>query len=150
MCICGCDVVAPLRRRRRANEPLAAFLARFDRQFTPAERQRIRSAGGDAEQEAEFRYDSKCGSLAWVAADAEFLVMYALPALGIAGLFIHASCRSVLLSPAPHPSHALPPACSKLWALKEAYVKATGEGLGFDLGKVEFSISGNTGAFVLW
>ncbi|KAL4448944.1 hypothetical protein ABPG77_007661 [Micractinium sp. CCAP 211/92] len=87
VCICGCDVVAPLRRRRRANEPLAAFLARFDRQFTPAERQRIRSAGGDAEQEAEF---------------------------------------------------------SKLWALKEAYVKATGEGLGFDLGKVEFSISGNT------
>ncbi|KAL4422721.1 hypothetical protein ABPG75_008918 [Micractinium tetrahymenae] len=87
LCICGCDVVAPLHLRRRSGEPLAKFFARFDRQFTPTEWQRIRGAGGDAEQEAEF---------------------------------------------------------SKMWALKEAYVKATGEGLGFDLGKVEFSISGGT------
>ncbi|KAI3430442.1 hypothetical protein D9Q98_005037 [Chlorella vulgaris] len=32
----------------------------------------------------------------------------------------------------------------KLWSLKEAFVKATGEGLGFELGNAEFIITGRT------
>ena len=36
-------------------------------------------------------------------------------------------------------------AIRKLWSLKEAFVKATGEGLGFDLGKAEFELDGNAG-----
>lgn len=79
VCICGCDVVAPLRTRRRAGEPLAAFLARFDRQFTPAERQRIGGAGADAEQETEFRCASGCCSLGASAVKA-VLCAPALPA----------------------------------------------------------------------
>ena len=35
--------------------------------------------------------------------------------------------------------------CRRLWSLKEAFVKATGEGLGFPLGDAEFAISGSTG-----
>ncbi len=33
----------------------------------------------------------------------------------------------------------------KLWSLKEAFVKATGEGLGFELGLIEFQLAGSTG-----
>ncbi|PRW32899.1 L-aminoadipate-semialdehyde dehydrogenase-phosphopantetheinyl transferase-like [Chlorella sorokiniana] len=32
----------------------------------------------------------------------------------------------------------------KLWSLKEAFVKATGEGLGFELGLIEFQLDGST------
>ncbi len=38
------------------------------------------------------------------------------------------------------------PCCRKLWSLKEAFVKATGEGLGFELGNTDFNITGTTGA----
>lgn len=37
----------------------------------------------------------------------------------------------------------------KLWSLKEAFVKATGEGLSFDLGLLEFEITGSTGAGII-
>lgn len=57
--------------------------------------------------------------------------------------FTHAGCRQGCA--AVEPSPPLPSSRSKMWALKEAYVKATGEGLGFDLAKVEFRISGGTG-----
>lgn len=56
-----------------------------------------------------------------------------------AGLYL-----PTLSSPCP-PSHPFP-RCRKLWSLKEAFVKATGEGLGFDLGLLEFKITGSTGA----
>ena len=41
-----------------------------------------------------------------------------------------------------------PPAAARrqLWALKEAFVKANGEGLGFKLGLLDFDIAGTTGA----
>jgi hypothetical protein len=37
VCICGVDVAAPQQVRRSQQEPLEAFFAHFERQFTPAE-----------------------------------------------------------------------------------------------------------------
>lgn len=91
VCVCGCDVAAPLSvRRRGATSPPAAlpdFFRSFEQQFTPLEWESIRGAGGEAQQETEFR---------------------------------------------------------RHWSLKEAFVKATGEGLGFELKHVEFRIAGTT------
>lgn len=50
---------------------------------------------------------------------------------------------SITLALLPPPSTLLP--SRKLWSLKEAFVKATGEGLGFELGLIEFQLSGSTG-----
>ncbi|EFN51313.1 hypothetical protein CHLNCDRAFT_55270 [Chlorella variabilis] len=93
VCVCGCDVAAPLTVRRAGGaagkeQPLAEFFRSFEKQLTAAEWASVRAAGEDgASQEAQFR---------------------------------------------------------KFWSLKEAFVKATGEGLGFELGNTEFAISGGT------
>lgn len=55
-----------------------------------------------------------------------------------------------LCPPQPLLPCSTPLFCSKLWALKEAFVKATGEGLGFDLGLLQFEVAANrTGACLL-
>eukprot|EP00889_Picochlorum_renovo_P003007 jgi/Picre1/30037/NNA_005409.t1 len=39
---------------------------------------------------------------------------------------------------------------TQFWSLKEAFVKATGMGLGYDLGKIEFDICDDTNTATVW
>ena len=135
------DVAAPQQVRRAAAQPLADFFRSFDRQFTSAEWAGIRGAGDEAAQEAQFRWVLyACG---W-----QLQVPLLAPCTGHQG-----SRRAVLFDCSPQyiagPSFIAPlyssPFCRRLWSRKEAFVKATGEGLGFPLGDVEFEISGSTG-----
>lgn len=57
VCICGCDVAAPLHLRQQPGKAasLADFFDSFTQQLTPHEWDCIRGAGSEAAQEAEFR-----------------------------------------------------------------------------------------------
>ena len=122
--MCGADVAAPQQVRRREAQPLADFFRSFQQQFTEREWAGIRSAGDEEAQQAQFR---------WVGG-------------AMASLWSVALCPTLLPLLRPLPRSLLLYICwvrRKLWSLKEAFVKATGEGLGFDLGKAEFELQGN-------
>jgi 4'-phosphopantetheinyl transferase len=129
ICICGCDLAAPHQLRRGKAQPLADVLAAFADQLTPAEWATVHGAGADEEAvEAQFR---KLWSLKEVRLHWRANCMAAR-----AGLF---ALLLRCLLPLVLTGGACPPPL-------QAYVKATGEGLGFDLGNAEFQIDGLTAA----
>ncbi len=66
VCVCGCDVAAPLVVRCAGGatgkeQPLADFFRSFEKQLTAAEWASVRAAGpDDAAQEEQFRCGAWC------------------------------------------------------------------------------------------
>jgi 4'-phosphopantetheinyl transferase len=110
--ICGCDVAAPqqLRRGNGKSQPLVETLSAFKSQLCASEWEYV--FGGKVQGINQPRGHNPC-------------------------VFSSSWPPKIELN---DPEDVVETRFQQIWSLKEAFVKATGEGLGFELGKAEFRI----------
>jgi hypothetical protein len=138
LCVCGVDVAAPGQLRRRGTPqmlPMREHLQQFKRQFTAAEVAHILSAGseGASHTRVTVRLDGR-------RAGAGTHLRNTAPAC--------ATDKTCLVTRAAE--GAQQSAFQRIWSLKEAMVKARGDGLAYDLGRAEFTVhDGGTASLLL-
>jgi 4'-phosphopantetheinyl transferase len=132
LCVCGVDVAAPgqLRRRGAQQTPMCEHVQQFKRQFTAPEVAHILSAGSEGAR-------------------------HACAAAPVGGRRASAGQHEVAAERMPPPACALydlgaqQSAFQRIWSLKEALVKARGDGLAYELGRAEFTVHEDGAASVL-